>query len=45
MDFILDKTCVKVLIAWVMDANGSGGVRGDAVVREEALIWRVLSFV
>ena len=30
MDFILDTTCLKVLTAWVMAADGSGGVREDA---------------
>ena len=43
MDCILDMTFVNLLTAWVMDADGSGGVRVDDVVREETLIWRVVS--
>ena len=38
MDFILDTTCVNLWSTWVMDADGSGGVRDDAVLREETLI-------
>ena len=43
MDCILDMAFVNLLTAWLMDADGSGGVRVDAVVREETLIWRVVS--
>jgi hypothetical protein len=38
MDFILDTTCLKVLTAWVMAADGSGGVREDASLGRVSVI-------
>ena len=38
MDFILDTTCVKVLTAWVMAADGSGEVKEDALLGRVSVI-------
>ena len=35
--------CTLDRIVWVVNADGSDGVRVDVVVREETLIWRVAS--